>query len=60
MEEVPEDSAFSMTAALNKENSLEVCAKVCLISNLQEIGLKQFSPPVHWGKGGDQDGGDGD
>merc|ERR1711874_847525 len=27
VEEVPEDSAFSMTTALKKENSLEVCAK---------------------------------
>ena len=42
MEEVPGDPAFSMTTSLKKENSLEVCAKVCPTSNLQKIRLKQF------------------
>ena len=56
VEEVPEDPAISMTASLKKENSLEICAKVCPTSSQ----IEAISPPVHWDKGGDQDGGDGD
>ena len=39
VEEMAEDSAFSMTTAFKDDNNLEICAKVCPALDLQGLAL---------------------